>query len=351
MLVDHEAELLAVGLHAAEGVEDLDRLGQEERRAGVGRHRVVRSADQVAEVDGADHLVEVLAGGGDRRSGMAGLGQEHGRGLAVHGPVDGHHIGPRAQHLTQGPLRGLEGAFDDLPLVGGERGVLGDDPPHLLGAHLLGQGVGVPTDQPHDEVGGVGEEPDHGPGDRGHDRQGPGGEQAPALGVLHGQSLRDQLAEDEGHIGQDQGDHHDRHGAGRVAEEAQRLLQRHGQGHRRGGRGQEAREGDADLDRRQELVGASGQVGQRPAPSAARLLEAADLALPERHQSQLGPGECGVDRHQHRDEHELGAGPVHGGEATGPSIPPRGSGGRTPCARRHRPRRASGRCARAGSDG
>src|SRR5690606_26001117 len=81
--------------------------------------------------------------------------------------------------------------------------------------------------------------------------------------------------------------------------------------------GEEAGEGDADLDRREELVGLAGQAGEDP-PGGALLLEAPELSLTEGDQREFAAGERGVEQHEGGDEQELGGdGGVHAPIITG----------------------------------
>ena len=130
--------------------------------------------------------------------------------------------------------------------------------------------------------------------------------QRPALGALHGDPLRGQLADDQREEGQHDGDQDDRHRLGGAAEEPQRLDQRLGQRDRRGGRGEEAGEGDADLDGGQVAVRVPGQPRQHPAP-ARGALQPPQLRLTQRHQRHLAAGEDRVEQHQDEHQHQPAA--------------------------------------------
>jgi hypothetical protein len=124
--------------------------------------------------------------------------------------------------------------------------------------------VRVAARQPDDEVRRDAEQPDHGPGDHRQDVERAGDQQCPALGALHRDPLRRQLADDQRDERQRDGDQHDRGRSGAGAEEAQRPDQRLRQRHRGRGRREEAGQGDPDLDGGQEPVRVAGQPGQHP---------------------------------------------------------------------------------------
>jgi len=164
--------------------------------------------------------------------------------------------------------------------------------------------LGSPPGQPHQQVGRPRQHPDQGPGDQRDGGQGAGGQLGPALGALQGDPLGGELAQHQRHIGEHDGDHHDRSRLSRPTKEAQRLDQRLGQRHGRDRRGQEPGQGDPDLDGGQELVGVASQPGHQPAPAALGL-QAPQLALPQRDEGDLAAGEGRVDQHQHHDQADL----------------------------------------------
>ena len=231
----------------------------------------------------------------------------------VAGPVgvEHQHVGPGPQHLVEGALGDLERAVDDQPLLRRERGLRAHHLAQLGLGDLLALEGGVAAHDPDRDVGGPGEQPHDGAGERRHDRQRAGGQQRPPLGALHGHALGGELAEHERDVRQHQGHDDDRHGSGGAAEEVERLLERLGQRHGGGGRGQEPGERDADLDGGEEVVGIAGQA-RHERTRARPLLEPLELALAQRHQRQLGAREHGVQQHQHGDEGDLSPEPAHG---------------------------------------
>jgi hypothetical protein len=112
----------------------------------------------------------------------------------------------------------------------GAYGAVGaDQVPQLFLADVLALAVGVATHEAHGQIGRVRQQPHRRTGDRRQHCEGPGRDQAPALGPLHGHPLGGQLAEDERDVGQQQGDHHDCDRPGSLAEEPEWTLQRLGQ--------------------------------------------------------------------------------------------------------------------------
>jgi hypothetical protein len=129
----------------------------------------------------------------------------------------------------------------------------------------------------------------------------------PALGALHRDPLRRQLAQHQRDEGQRERDEHDRDRLGGRAEEAQWLVERAGQGYRGRGGGEEAGQRDADLDGGQEAVRVPGQPGQHAAARRAAL-QPLDLALSQGDHGHLAAGESTVDEDQ--DEHQQDLAPV-----------------------------------------
>ena len=138
----------------------------------------------------------------------------------------GEHVAARHQDLPQDPVGDLEGAADDGPLLGGEVLLRGDHVADLLGGDLLALRLRVAAGQPDHQVGGDAEQPHRRPGDHRQDVQRAGHQQRPALGALHRDPLRRQLADHQRDEGQHDRDQHDRGGLGGRAEEAERLDQR-----------------------------------------------------------------------------------------------------------------------------
>ena len=84
-----------------------------------------------------------------------------------------------------------------------------------------------------------------------------------------------------------------------------------GEGRGTEGRGQEAGQGDPDLDGGEEAVGVGVQGGDLLAAPAA-LGQRLDLALAQRHQRDLRPGEEAAEHEEEAHEQGIGERSVHG---------------------------------------
>ena len=166
--------------------------------------------------------------------------------------------------------------------------------------------TGLQAEQPADEVGRAGEQPDDRRERLRDARDRPGHRDGDALGAHEPEALGGELAEDERHVRDAERDDHQRQRPGdpesqampeRLEPQPERLLERH-RGERRG---QEADERDADLDGREHAGwGPRSAPARRCAPdepSSARCLSARAACGDER---DLGCGEPAV----HEDEHE-----------------------------------------------
>jgi hypothetical protein len=222
-LVDDQGELLALDAQLAHGVGHLERLGEEQRLEHVVADRALRG-DQVTQVDDAEHVVEAHRAG--HRSARVATLDEPGQcfGGRQVGRED-QHVAARDEDLAQDPVGDLEGAADDVALLGGDVLLGSDHVADLLGADLLTAGVRVAAGQAHDQVGGLAEQPDDRARHGGQHVERAGDQHGPALGPLHGDALGRQLTDDQGEEGENEGDEEDRHRPRGVAEEAEGFDQ------------------------------------------------------------------------------------------------------------------------------
>ena len=157
-------------------------------------------------------------------------------------------------------------------------------------------------------VGGDGEQPDHRAHDGGQEGHHPAGEAGHGVALLHGHPLGHQLAEDQGEIGQDQGDQDDGQGVHRIGRGGGEVVlvneplgQPAGQVVGAEGRAQEARQGDADLDGGQEAGGLLGDLQQQGGLLVAVLGLLAEHRLIQGDDRDFRGGKVGVER----DEYDL----------------------------------------------
>src|SRR5215207_2013994 len=271
--------------------------------------------DQVDQVGDPDDLVQVAAV--DRGPAVGGRDQRADRVLNWRVGGHGDHLAAGHQHIAQHPVGDPQGADQDGAVQGAEAGLGGDQVPDLFFGDGLALEVGVAAGQPDEQVGGLGQQPYRRPGQGGDQGQGAGGAFGPRLGPLQGDPFGGELADDQGQVGEDHGDHQHRHRLSGPTQEAQQRDQRFGQSNRGCGGGEEAGQGDADLDSGQELVGVTGQLGDQPPPPAF-LLQAPELALTQGDQGDLAAGEGRVDHHQHQHQPELNPRSLH--PASSPST-------------------------------
>ncbi len=241
------------------------------------------------EVPGVADLDGVVRGVGDRHRG-----------------VDRRDVVPGAHRLAEDAVTGVEGAPGDPASLCVDGVVVLDQAAELLGAHRLAAGVRVAAEQADDGVRGLRQHPD----DRAHggreavERRGDGHREA--LGALQGEPLRDELAEHERQVRDDEGHQHEGDRLGGAAVEPEPHQQRgHVRGDRRrtvGGR-EEPRHRDADLHGGQEPVRVPAERGD-PGPAGATAFELLQLRLTERDEGDLGSGEHAADEHEEDDEPE-----------------------------------------------
>ena len=239
---------------------------------------------------------------GDRHPGVAG--GRHRLPRLRDGQVAGQrqHRPARHEDMAHQALVQVEGATDDLALLGVQAGVARDEVAQLLGRDVLGGRLGPAAEQPHDQVGRRAQHRDHRSGQRGQDIQWSRDGQGPRQGQLHREPLGRELTDHQREERQHQGHRGDDHRLGGRTEEPHPRHERFGQRHR-GGRGsEETRQRDADLDRGEEAVGVARESDQSLAAGAAGAFELAQLTFPEGDQGHLAPGEGGVEEHECSDE-------------------------------------------------
>nr|WP_241027820.1 hypothetical protein [Streptomyces verrucosisporus] len=164
VLVDDQRELLTGGHQAPQGLRQPRELEQVNRRPGQLPDDGVAAlaADQIAQMDDADDVVQVSRGG-DRGAGVPGSRQHGPR------PARGHATGQR-ENRTAGDQRRTQGEFVDLQGAGDDRALLGRqtaEAAHQL-ADLLGAGwptalPRVPAEQPDEQVRRPAQSPYRGP--------------------------------------------------------------------------------------------------------------------------------------------------------------------------------------------
>ena len=175
-------------------------------------------------------------------------------GLAHGGVVlDEHHVDARRHHLACHRVSQVKDLMDHALLLVEKRVLLGHQVLDLILGDL-GAVVGrLEAQEPGHALGGVGEQRHDGGGDLLGHLNGTGHALGVALGVGQGYALGDQLADDEGHVRHDEGDHHHGDGArarGKPAnsQAGQPPAKAVGQGGSGKGGGAKAGQGDEDLD-------------------------------------------------------------------------------------------------------
>ena len=195
-------------LHLADQVPD--------RRGAPGG---VVGQQQVAHVHEADDVV--LVAPGDRVPRPAGLRDLLGRPAGGHARLEEVDLGARGHHLAHLAVTGPEHLVDQPALVARQRLVRGDQVAELLLADRLPAGLRVPAEQPDEQVGGAGEEPDDRPEQLGDRVERRGHDQREALGPLQGQPLGGQLADHQRQVADRDGDRHEGQRVGEAAGQAE----------------------------------------------------------------------------------------------------------------------------------
>ena len=288
-----------VGLYAfGHKVGGLHRLGQHPLPALVGETEIILG------VEDAHHVVRRLPAHrvADVAAGSDGVGPLlH----ALLHPQDGQ-VGAVGGDLPGGQVVKLKDILDELLLLVVDGALLRAHVHHhadLFLAHRLLLGVGVDTQQAQNGVGGHGQKPHDGgkePGDGGdkpRDTQGQG------LRLAHGHPLGHQLAENQGKVGQNQGDDHHRRGVqgggGHPHPQADEPAhQAVGKVFRGKGAAQKAGQGDGHLDGGQKAGGLTGQAGQTHRPPVSRLGQLGQLGVVHGDHGDLRTGKHGVKQDQ-----------------------------------------------------
>ena len=135
----------------------------------------------------------------------------------IHGVLhpEKQHVGPVGADFPGGQIVKFKYVLDKFLLLPVDGPVLTSrvhHQPDLLLAHLIVRLVGVDAYEPEYRVGGEGQEP-HDGGKQGGDKTDQSGNpQSQLLRLLHGDPLGHQLSENQGEVGEDEGDQH--HGDG-----------------------------------------------------------------------------------------------------------------------------------------
>ena len=169
VLVHHDGQVGALAAHLGQrgehGLADRQVLHRPADLADRDRVLGHAGAEQVPHVHEADHVVVgVLV---DRQP-RVGHARDDGGGLGhLRFRVQEDHLGARHEHLADLPLPGVEDLADDVPLVLAERLGAG----HQVTQFLLGNGLAadprIAAEQGDDQVGALGQQPDHRPGQHG----------------------------------------------------------------------------------------------------------------------------------------------------------------------------------------
>ena len=203
VLVDHDRHVELLGAHLAEQLRHPLLLGHEDRRAdrhpdGVGAFAGAGPAHEVLQVDEADDVVGrvVFADGQPREPALDGVLD---RVLDRVVGVDRDHVGARQHHLAHDGVTELEDRVDQPTFLAFDGVLAGRDVGHRAEVLLGDEGTLLQAPTGEDDVGDpdeqarqptqrreVGEEPQH----RGERERG-------ALGVLHRERLRRDLADHE----------------------------------------------------------------------------------------------------------------------------------------------------------
>ncbi len=292
----------------------------EHRRRLVHDERIAQRRDHV-EAPGARHLVEQVLGVDDaldlvealparRIARMAAFGDLLADGLGRVVEVDPVHFDTRRHHAPDRAVGKAQHALDHVALGHVEHAglrALRDHALHLLLRHralaLLrdaqeaGKRPGGNAEEPHD--GGAGD------GEPRHDRGNGGGD---ALGIVEGDALWHQLADDEREIGDGDHDQGERDGIGVGAErllphQAQRLGQR-GAGK---GAGEDADQSDADLHGGEKTRRLFEQLQRRARAGHVLVRHLLQPGATRRHDGQLRHGEEAVQHNQKGNDEKLPA--------------------------------------------
>ncbi len=271
--------------------------GHEDRLAHVLGHEFVTGAgrkrsDEVLEQHDADDLVVVVVEDRQPREARA---LHHRRRMGDGGGVLGeHHVDAGHHDLAGDGVAELEDLVDHALLFVEQGALLGDEELDLLFADTRPPAVGLEAHETRHGRGRDGEEPherrEHAlePGDRAGHRN------RDSLGALQPQPLRDQLAEDQRRVADEE--RHREHGEARretgeqrQAETDEPRLERRSQRDRTCGRREEPDEGDADLDRREQPRGVVGEGERRLRALRALLGTSLERRTPARRSARSPP--------------------------------------------------------------
>ena len=310
VLVDDHRQMYLFVLHIPEEV-----VRRESLRHQVGRtHQLPHSAvpgrghiqQKIPGVQDAQNIIEIAAidreagqpGGADDVQDLAGRGVHLNSGDIAypgHGVAD-REVAEFKDVLEQFLLLRIDGSVLVTQVDHHADLILGDLFLLVLGLH---------AEQTEHSIGGQGEKGHHRPGDEGKRGDHPAGETCHLQGLLHGDAFRDQLAEDQSKVGEDQSDDDHRegihHGDGEggkakiLTDPADQIL---GEAVRRKGGAEETGQRDADLDGGEEagwLLQHFQQPGSQLVPA---LFQHPQLVCVEGDHRDLGSRKKGIDQDQ-----------------------------------------------------
>ena len=204
-----------LGLHIAEQYVGTHRFGHK-----IGRHDQLRQRlgllavqveEQLARAQDTAHIVNILAA--DRKAGKAAVLNGFDDGVERVLQPQHHHIGAVYHDIGRRGVVEFKDILDKLLFVALDGALLLADIDHqtdIILRYLLGILIGVNADEAQHAVGRFGQKPDDGAQHRCHRRQDTADKAGHLFGVVHGDALGHQLAENKGYVGQRQCDGDDR---------------------------------------------------------------------------------------------------------------------------------------------
>ncbi len=313
-VVDDDGDLVALALHLFQEVDDAHRRGDEVGGAHDGIEaegaRLPGPRHEILDVDVPDHALDPAVE--DRHARVPALAHDladlRERGVAR----EGDDLAARHHHVGHGELGEVERARDDLARERVHRSGLGGALDELLellrGEARFGEG-GPIAEEPEHDVGAHRQEPDEGPREPGEREQRLAHQERVLLGVAQGERLGDELAEDDGEVGDQRDDDGERERLGVRGERGDLLQHRaeaRGEGGAAEGAGDGADDGDADLHGGEEALG----IGAQPLHGAGALALRGDQGVEarpaQRDDGDLGAGEDAAHQGQREDDRELG---------------------------------------------
>jgi hypothetical protein len=265
---------------------------------------VVERAEEVADVEDADDVVQRVAVHGVARVGRVDHRRERLLGRKL--DREGDHLGPRHHHVVGFLVGEVEDLVEHLLLRLLDLLRLRDDQADVLfRVHGQAGGRGLDAEQARNGVGRLLEHPHQRIRDPAQPVERDGEPDGHALRPLQRDRLRHQLAEDDAQVGQDE-EREDERDAARhpVVEEArQEGLPQCTQ--------QDPEDGDPDLDGGDEANGLVEQTERRPRPPVAAPRQLLEPGPPRRDERVLGGDEDRIPQNEQENDDDT-EGIAHG---------------------------------------